>query len=51
MLVKRDKTSILDSRIREIKRKILHCKNRVTLEIYKSHIEFLESEKRELKGE
>lgn len=43
MLKSRD--ILLDSRIREIKRKILHCKDKITRDIYKSHIEYLEVEK------
>lgn len=37
---------VVKSRIREIKRKILHTHNKTTREIYISHIHFLENELR-----
>lgn len=41
MFQKLTQSQIIDSRIRELRRKILHTHDKVLMKIYKEHIEFL----------
>lgn len=42
---------LLEQRVRELKRKILHTHDKVLMQIYKEHIEFLQSEKERVLNE
>ena len=44
-MFKMTQAQLLERRVRELRRKILHTHDKGTREIYKSHINFLQSEK------